>query len=165
MKFDPLSWNEVPNGSQNNAPKGKLRLLCSAQGALYVTLQNFPEVLAGVGTEFDLEFAQAVKYRLDAPKGVRVFVYRPRSTSVEFDGEVYFNLDQMPMESGSVTEVKRALRAFELERRAGLREMREEREALRLERQSLIEASAPAQSAPAAADPSADAPASPEAAT
>lgn len=157
MKFDPLAWNEVKHGSQTDAQKGKLRVLCSAQAPLYITIKGFPEVLAGVGTAFEIELAHEVTWRVDAPKDVRVFVYRPRSTSVEFDGEVYFNLDQMPMESGSVLEVKQALRAFELERRAALREMRDERAAIRAERESLIEAQGVAAESHEIADPLAEA--------
>lgn len=152
MKFDPYCWLEVKPNEALEIPKGVLRLRASAPVALYASAQGY-EVLVGYGATFEVEFAEAVKIRVDAAKGVRLFRYHPLSTTVHADGEVFTNIDRMPDESGSVAEVLRARRMFEFERRNMLAEIRAERdESLRLMR-SAQRAAAPAEAAPAAADP------------
>ena len=138
MKFNPFEWKEVKPHEENIYEKGLLVLRCSQAGALYLAAQGC-EALVGVGTAFDVQTSEQVTWRFDAPKGARVFMRVPERSAVEPEGEVYTNIDRMPDESGSVAEVTRALRQFELERRAGLRELRAEREAIRAERESLVE--------------------------
>lgn len=129
MKFDPFSWQEVKPNEKIEFGKGVLRLRCSAPAPLYIEADGF-EVLAGIGATFDLELAQEVTFHVDAPEGVRVFYHRPVQTTFAAEGEVFTNIDRMPDESGSVMEVRRALRQLELERRAALREIRQAREAV-----------------------------------
>lgn len=141
MKFDPFSWHEVKANEEIQVRKGWLRLRCSAAAPLYVSAEGH-EVCAGVASAFDLDLSEAVSFRLDAPKGVRVFLHRPFDTSVEPEGEVFTNIDRMPSESGSMAEVTRAMRVFELQRRAALREIRAERDALvavKAERAEVVE--------------------------
>ncbi|WP_323717585.1 hypothetical protein [Paracoccus aminovorans] len=130
MKFDVFSWNEVKPNVQTQKSKGRLRVLCSQPSPFYVSAQGV-EVLAGYGTSFDFDVSEEVTWRVDAPKGVRVFVYAPPLTVAEPEGEVFTNIDRMPHESGSVNEVLRASRQLELQRRSMLREMREEAARLR----------------------------------
>lgn len=130
MKFDVFQWNEVKPNVQTPKSKGRLRVLCSQPSPLYFSAQGY-EVLAGYGTSFDFEVSEEVTWRVDALKGVRVFVHAPAVTTAEPDGEVYTNIDRMPHESGTVAEVTRASRMLELQRRAMLREMREEAARLR----------------------------------
>lgn len=129
MKFDPFSWQEVKPNEKIYFGKGVLRLRCSAPAPLYVEAKGF-EVLAGIGATFDLELAQDVTFHVDAPEGVRVFYHCPVQTTFAPEGEVFTNIDRMPDESGSVMEVRRALRELELQRRAVLRDIRQAREAL-----------------------------------
>lgn len=143
MKFDPFSWNEVKPNEKISVKKGWLRLRLSAPCPLYVEAEGF-EALVGVETAFDVELSEAVKFRVEAPKGVRVFHHSPPGSIYEpVEDEVYTNIDRMPDESGSVMEVRRALRELELHKRATLREIRAERDA----------ALAAARPAPAPADP------------
>jgi hypothetical protein len=125
MKFNPLDWNEVKPNEEIKAPKGWLRVRLSAPCPLYVKTQG-REALAGVGSSFDLEIPQAVTFRAEAPKGVRVFCNAPPVSSVVFQGEVFTNIDRMVNESGAVAEVTKALRQLELMRRASLKELRVE---------------------------------------
>lgn len=124
MKFDPYSWLEVQSNVEVQASKGRLQLRVSAPCPLYVTAQGV-EALVGVSTEFTVEVAEEITFRLDAPEGVRVFVYDPVPTAVVADGEVFTNIDRMVSESGMLQEVTRARRQLEFERRAMLREIRE----------------------------------------
>lgn len=130
MKFDPYSWQEFDNDQQVNAPKGRLRVRCSQPAALYIEAQGY-EALADYGTAFEIDVSEAVMWRIDGPEGTRAFVYRPRDTSTVAKGEVFTNIDRMPHESGQMVEVQRALRQFEIERRAALREIRAEQASLR----------------------------------
>lgn len=130
MKFDVFAWNEVHNGEEINAPKGKLRLRCSAPAPLYITAFGV-EALAGHGTAFEIDLSEAVTFRVEGPKGTRVFRWNPEPTAHQHAGEVYTNIDRMVQESGTVLEVRRALRELEIQRRAVLSEMRAEAARLR----------------------------------
>lgn len=133
MKFNPCDWKEVKPHEKAVSQKGMLRVRCSIAAPLYI--ESFgAQALAGVATAFDLDLSEEVIWHFDAPKGARVFVFSPERAVRKVEGEVFTNIDRMPDESGSVAEVTRALRQFELERRAGLRELRAEREALAAER-------------------------------
>ncbi|AXH75565.1 MAG: hypothetical protein [Microviridae sp.] len=99
--------------------------MCSAPGNLYLTAFGF-EVLAGFGQEIDVQTAEAVTARLEAPEGTRVFVEIPRSIFQQSEGEVYTNIDRLPSESGSMLEITKALRAFKLEQAEIRRDMRAE---------------------------------------
>lgn len=125
MKFDVFTWNEVKPNEKNKAEKGRLRLLCSAPSPLYIEAEGV-EALAGVSTSFDLEVAQAVTFRLEAPKGVRLFQYHPFPTAFQADGEVFTNIDRLPHESGMLAEVTRARRQLEIERRSMMAQIRAE---------------------------------------
>lgn len=125
MKFDVFSWNEVPTNEATFFGKGHLRLRLSAPAPLFLEAQGV-EALAGVSEVFDLDLEEEVSFRIQAPEGVRAFLHVPEPTSVEASGEVFTNIDRMPHESGMVAEVTRARRQLELERRAMLREIREE---------------------------------------
>lgn len=158
MKFDPYSWHEVQTDGQIDAPKGRLRVQCSAPSALYIEAQGY-EALAGHGTAFTLDLSEAVKWRVEGPQGVRAFVHRSASTSTVAAGEVFTNIDRMPHESGHMIEVKRALRMFELERRNALSEIRAERAALETARRQAV---GPEPESDPEAEPEPDAQAEPE---
>lgn len=138
MKFDIFSWNEVPPNAQTQSPKGILRVLCSEESPLYLEAEGV-EVLAGVGTSFDLDLSEAVTWRIEAPEGVRVFVYSPPLTTSQPDDEVYTNIDRMPHESGAMAEVARATRMLEIQRRSMMAEIRAEAAAIRASMQPDLE--------------------------
>ena len=128
MKFDPFAWQEVPANEEVTFGKGRLRLRLSARAPLYVAAQGV-ESLVGIDENHEVHVSEEVTFRVDGP--VRVFMFVPEPTSFEPVGEVFTNADRMPMESGSVAEVTRAMRLFELERRAALAEIRKEGDDLR----------------------------------
>lgn len=129
MKFDPFVWKEENTNEEIEVGEGWLRLRCSAPAALYVTAQGF-EALVGYAPSFDLQLSEELTFRVEGPDGLRVFRHVAVLTSVRPEGEVFTNIDRMPNESGNVSEVTRAMRMFELQRRAALREIRAERDAL-----------------------------------
>lgn len=129
MKFDPFQWHEVKANEEVQVAKGWLRLRCSAEVAAYLSAEGH-EALLGLGASFDAEVSEEMTLRVDAPEGARVFLHRPRGSAFEPDQEVYTNIDRMPSESGNLAEVNRAVRLFEMQRRAALREIRAERDAL-----------------------------------
>lgn len=152
MKFDPFSWHEVKANEKIQARKGWLRLRCSAEAPLYIEAEGH-EVLVGVGTSFDVETSEAVRFTLQAGPEVRVFVHRPLGTSFEPVGETFTNIDRMVSESGNLLEVKRAMRAFQLEQRAMLGQIRAERDSLVAARAAAAQATVEPPVDPAPADP------------
>lgn len=125
MIFDVFKWEEInATESHHESPKGRLLLRMSQSGAVYVSAQGY-EVLAGVGTEIDVTTAEDVTFRIEAPKNTRAFLYRPAAIHTRPMGEKFTNQDRRPEESGTVLEVKRALRELQLAQRAALREIRQ----------------------------------------
>lgn len=151
MKFDLWKWSEVNAGEEIEAPEGRLRLRCSAPAAVYVTAQGH-EVLAAVGQEVDLTFSEAVTYRVDGPQAVRVFQEAPVGSSYRSTGEVFTNIDRKPHESGTLLEVRAALRRDQIERRAYMREVELSTRRLRKERE-LARGGGETAAAPAASEP------------
>lgn len=139
MKFDPFSWHEVKTNEAFHVSKGMLRLRCSAPCSLFLEAEGH-EVCFGQAAFFEVEISQGMMARLEAPKGCRVFLHRPFSTSIEARGEVFTNIDRQPLESGSVYEVQKALRMLELEKRSALKAIRSERNALLADRAKQMEA-------------------------
>lgn len=84
---------------------------------------------------------------------MRVFLHRPFGTSMEFEGETFTNIDRMVSESGNLLEVKKAMRAFQLEQRAMLGQIRAERDNLVAERAAAAQATVESPVDPAPADP------------
>lgn len=150
MKFDPFSWHEVMANEKVQVGKGWLRLRCSAEAPLYIEAEGH-EVLYGVGTAFDAEVSDAVSVRVEGK--VRVFLHRPFGTSMEGEGETFTNIDRMVSESGNLFEVKKAMRAFQLEQRAMLGQIRAERDSLVAERAAAAQATVKPPVDPAPADP------------
>ena len=123
MRFDPFSWKEVTPNVEIEVGKGRLRVRCSAPAPLYVSAQGC-EALAGVDTAFDVEVSQAVTLRVDAPDGVRVFVYDPPGSSMVSAGVTFTNIDRMPDQHSPMNEVRRAMRELEMMRRDVMRDIR-----------------------------------------
>lgn len=132
MKHDLFNWQEVDNFDGFQVAKGRVRLRASAPVAVFAEAEGY-ETLLPYGAEVDATFSEAVTLRVAGAKGVRVFLYIEEPSAVKASGEVFTNIDRMPDESGSVMEVKKALRAFQLEQRAALQAIRAERDALRAE--------------------------------
>lgn len=132
MKLDLFAWSEVEVGREVSAPAGRLWLKISAPGAVYVSSEGY-EVLLGHGVEFDATLREAFTFRVEVPgkTSVRAFVYAPSLPTFEASGEVFTNADRMVHESGTVLEVRKAMRAFQLEQRAMLRDIKIERAKLR----------------------------------
>lgn len=129
MRFNPYIWKEVRSDEKAKIGKGRVRVLASAQAALYAEAEGV-EVLVGFGSSWEFDTSEGLTLRLEGPQGVRWFIEEKHGTSITVVEEVYTNIDRMPHESGTLREVTRALRAFEIERRAALREIKAERRSL-----------------------------------
>lgn len=131
MKFDIMKWQEVQPNETYEAPKGRLHIMCSKESAVYVQAHGV-EVLAGVGTEIDVNISEELTYIVEAPKGARIFVEAPRSVWHQANTERFTNDDRRPLESEHVLEVKRALRQMQIEQAQIRAEMRAEAHSLGL---------------------------------
>lgn len=145
MKFNPFDWSEV--NEKGVEKSGRLWLRVSNDVRLYVSSKGY-EALAGVGLEFDLKVQGEVEWRVEAvgkvsAEALRTFVYAPRSDTFKHDGETYTNLDKMPLESGSVLAVTKAVRQFRLEQRQTMIELKAARQRLRRERLAAKQAARP----------------------
>lgn len=129
MRFDPNNWREVKPNEKVNVPQGVLRVCASDPGALYLETSEGVEALVGFGSAWDVETAEEMTFHVALPRGGRVFFFVPSASVVVQEGEVFTNIDRLPDESGSLAEVRRALRTLEMQRRDMLREMREVSEA------------------------------------
>lgn len=136
MKFNPQQWTVLKNG-QTFELQGRLHVRSTAQIAVQVTDQFGCTALAGIGHEIKALFGSPVQVTLEILSGdaeADIFVYQPQNMPIRCTGEIFTNVDRMPMESGTMVEVKRALRELELNRRGMLREIRAERAAFRAEK-------------------------------
>lgn len=139
MKFDPFAWEEVPLGKDFEGPLGGLKVLASAPVALFISVQGF-EALAGYGHSFDLTLAEPFSFRVEGTKGIRAFWEVPGTMDLLPSPDPSLtNAERLPHESGSMNEVRRALRLQKLESRAILREFREESARLRADRQAFLD--------------------------
>lgn len=147
--FDVFAWAET---ALNESLSGSRSLVvrCSAPACLYVSVEGY-EVLAGVGTDFDLRLGEAYSWRVEGPKGCRVFYQPGHMSSVDSQGEVFTNT-RMPEQSGSYFEVKKALREQKLQARVIMNEMRQATADLRAARSAAAAAQAAAAAPPAGAD-------------
>lgn len=129
MKFDIFKWSEEKPNEEIKATQARLQVRCSKESALYVTSQGV-QVLVGVGYAFDVTAKGVETFLIDGPDDTRVFFENPLDENYYPSGEVFTNTDRLPMESGSVLEVSRAVRKMKLEQRAMLREMAHQRQLL-----------------------------------
>lgn len=151
MKFDPFNWQEEKANAKIKVGKGRVRLHVSAPAPVYFEAEGV-EALVGVGTAFDFTVSEP-GFVTVAAEGVRVFRLGEPMTAFEAEGEVFTNIDRQPMESGMLADVLRAKRAFELERRAFMRELRDARDAMKLEKEAVERQASPASAEPAPAEP------------
>lgn len=134
MKFDVFKFQEIDPSQSYESVTGKVHVLCSKPTAVYATVEGY-QVLLGVGTEIRAEIAsKLIELAFEAPKGTRAFVYAPTKLTMVDDGEIYTNIDRKPQESGSVLEVRKALREFQLDQMGLRQSIRDERRALAEER-------------------------------
>lgn len=124
MRFDINDWAEIATGETLPVEGGFVRVIASAPVNVYAS-NGVSEVLIGFGQEVRRELSNATEYRVEGPKGVRVFCFWPYMSSIRAEGEVLTNLERMPMESGNLYEVKKATRKAQLEISGMLKQMRE----------------------------------------
>lgn len=137
-KFNTFDWKEINHGEAFEVVGGKVHVRATRPVAVLVENEG-GEALAGTGLEVEQTFEGPVVVTVLATDEtpVRVFVFDRIRKAVPKRDEVFTNADRMPMESGTLLEVQKSLRAFKLEQRSMLGEMRAERRALELARRSV----------------------------
>lgn len=138
MRNEWFSWNDA-NGGQ--VPDARLRVRCEAPAALWVTVRGI-EHLIGVGTDFDVDGIPDAGATWRLQPDVNAQVYVPPVRAFRASGPIFTN-PEIPMESESVLEVKRALRLFGLEQQAHKAEIVAATQALKAEREALRQERSP----------------------
>lgn len=153
-KLDLVSWVEVPSAKWLNCQSGRLALRLSEPAAVYAT-DDGVETL--IGYDSDFEVLASAPFEFWVEPGPRVFVYQGVDAGCVSSGQLLANVERLPMESGSLYEVKRALRLQQFERRELMKEMRAEADKVRQLRATLraeVAASDPSSAAVSSPAPS-----------
>lgn len=129
-KFDPFKWKPLDAKKTYTSERGVLRVLCSQISALVVEAVDSKtgesrEILASVGTEHHIETTQTLDWRIVGPDDLIGSYYDPDANVYEGVSEVFTNIDRKPHESGSVLEVRKAMRQERLRIRGDLEAIRE----------------------------------------
>lgn len=124
MKFDPFRWDEVSVNAEHQS-SGALVVQVSKPAALFVTALGY-EVCAGYGTFFDVSIQGEYGFRVEADKGTRAFVQSPPIPAVEASGVIFTNHEAGLETSGLIYQMKKALRAQQIEQAALMATVREE---------------------------------------
>lgn len=163
-KFNTIDWKEIPHGETFEILGGKVHVRATRPVAVLVENEG-GEALAGTGLEIEQTFPGPVAVTVLATDDtdVRVFLFDRETRLPSKRDEVFTNADRMPMESGTLLEVQKSLRAFKLEQRSMLSEMRAERRALEQSRKAAEPAPEP-EPAAALEEPEAEEPDAPAAA-
>lgn len=139
MRFDPFSWEELQVSTPYDEKRGRLKLRVSAPSALYVQALGV-ETLFGYGADFDVTCAHPFSFKVEGPKGARAFAYSPADNHYTSTAEVYTNGDRLPMESGTMAEVRREIRLHRLHQMQERNELRMQLNEVKQLRASLQEA-------------------------
>lgn len=136
-KFNTFDWKEVPYGESIEITSGRLHVRATEDVSVIVEDEN-GEAIAGTGRDIQASFeGQKVVYAtVIAPEGTRVFMFERDVVPVSRRDVVFTNVERMPMESGTLLEVKKELRSFQLQQQGYMRELRAERAALRKEQEA-----------------------------
>lgn len=126
MNFDPYAWTEVRPDTEYEIRAGRLHLRLPAPGALYIGRAG-RDVLYGYGHEFRVSVTGDCSFHFSGVKGMGA-VYDPEPPVCVPNplDEVFSNADLHPLESGSMLEVRKALRAFQVEQQGVLATVRRE---------------------------------------
>lgn len=130
MRFDPEQWQEIGVNSIIEATRNLVKIKADHVVSVFVTNGNGVQALGGSGHEVTLTVSDVREITVTGPAKARVFIEQRTVPVFVSEGEVWSNSDRRPMESESVLEVTRALRAFKLEQRAISAEMKRQSRAL-----------------------------------
>lgn len=140
-KVDPFAWVELLPGAWFAAFDGRALVRVSEPGALFVRASDddgeVAECLVGRDTEFDVSVSYPFEFQVVAPEGARVFVLDEYSQGSASSGDILTNIERRVEQSGSLYEVKKALRLQQFQRRELMATMRENAVAMQRMRESL----------------------------
>jgi len=145
QSYNPTDWIEIDLGDSQPAPQGKLKIITTDRdAAISIAAHNGEYVLAALGS-CDFTIPNDCRFVITGKKGCKAFLYYPAPATVDQDETVFTNMDRQPHESGTMMEVRRALREQEIRNMGQMREMRKTMHDLRAAKS----AAAPIESAPA----------------
>lgn len=153
-KFVPENWRKVDAQETFKTSSGKLHMRATQDCSVFIKTGIF-EALAGTAKDLEVEVKGDFSYRFETEGDV--YVWAPPEHIHVSTGERYTNADRLPLESGQLAEVTRALREIEFARQ-GLRKDMQALAKLRQQRDEPKPAPAPepvAEPEPAA-DPAAE---------
>jgi len=137
--FDPSEWVKTPIETIQPAPEGALKINCTdPEARILISQDGHSPVLAAIGS-CDFWIPNDCFFAVSAKKGAQAFLYAPKPRSVTQDPTVYTNIDRQPHESGTMLEVRKALRAQEVRNQANLRGMREQVAAMKAAKAAVVE--------------------------
>lgn len=148
MMFDATEWAEVTANKWLGCVTGKLEIRTSGFSVLYIRQLGI-EAIASSGYHHKVRVGTECEYMVAIPdKDATVYVHTPTNPAITVEGEKFTNLERKPAESGTLLEVKKAIRELQmnamLQRRA-LAEKEAERasreRSQRVERKEAVKAS------------------------
>lgn len=153
MIFDATEWSEIISNEWLGCVTGKVEIRTSEFSVLYIR-QLGVEAIASTGHHHRLRMGVECEYMIAMPgKQAKAYAHTPTNPVFTPEGEKFTNLERKPSESGTMMEVKKAVRELQLDammrRRAQAKreaERFQREKAERQERQAVIadEATKPA---------------------
>lgn len=148
MLFDATEWAEVTANKWLGCTTGKLEIRTSGFSVLYIR-QLGVEAIASSGHHHKVRVGKECEYMVAIPdKDATVYVHTPTNPVLVVEAEKFTNLERKPQESGTLLEVKKAIRELQLNAMMQRRELaakdaeRASRErAERVERKAEVKAS------------------------
>lgn len=131
--FNSGDWREE-KGTTFEVASGVLFVMSNKPVSVFVETDGVESFL-GTGTQIRYKTQAKMNVRLERPPASIVHVYDPIKQVTRPTGPVFTNADRMPLESGTLFEIRRAARMFQLERKRQVEEMRR----LSIEREPLPE--------------------------
>lgn len=148
MLFDATEWAEVTANKWLGCTMGKLHVRTSEFSVLYVR-QLGVDAIASTGHEHKVRVGTECEYMIAMPgKDATCYVHTPTNPVLVIEAEKFTNLERKPSESGTLLEVKKAIRELQLnammqrrKRAAKEAERAEAERAQRAERKAEVRAS------------------------
>lgn len=126
-KFNPFEWDVLKENTFEHVTES-LTLQFNTTVSLYIARLGY-EALVGNADRFDVKVQPPFDVRIEAPEDAVGYIRVPKAHSAESEGVIYTNADRQPHESGSVAEVRKALRQFQIEQAATFEQARATRAA------------------------------------
>lgn len=130
MLFDATEWGEVSTNKWLECHTGRLEIRTNADSVLFVR-QLGVDAIASTGDHHKVRTGTFCEYMVAMPgKDAVAYQHLPTNPVIEPQGHKFTNLERKPTESGTMLEVKKAVRELQIDamlRRRALEERERER--------------------------------------